>query len=69
MSRSKWQERERVKKGVERAFIPLTQNIAVEALRPGVSGENPDTPAFQGLHPRKDPCERVGVKVSLIGLF
>jgi hypothetical protein len=37
--------RERVKKGVEGAFIPpLTQNIAVEALRPGVSGVNPKTP-------------------------
>jgi hypothetical protein len=35
---------ERVKKGVEGAFIPpLTQNIAVEALRPGVSGVNPET--------------------------
>jgi hypothetical protein len=28
---------------------------------------NPDTPTFQGQHPRKDPCERVGAKVSLIG--
>jgi hypothetical protein len=33
----------------------------------GVSGVNPDTPAFQGQHPRKDPRERVGAKVSLIG--
>jgi hypothetical protein len=33
----------------------------------GVSGVNPDTPAFQGQHPRKDPCECVGAKVSLIG--
>jgi hypothetical protein len=33
----------------------------------GVSGENPDTPAFQGQHPRKDPCVCVGAKVSLIG--
>jgi hypothetical protein len=29
--RSKWQERERVKEGVEGAFIPPHQNIAVEA--------------------------------------
>jgi hypothetical protein len=29
--------------------------------------EYPDTPAFQGQHPRKDPCECVGAKVSLIG--
>jgi hypothetical protein len=35
---------ERVKEGVEGAFIPLTQNIVVEALRPGVSGVNPETP-------------------------
>jgi hypothetical protein len=33
----------------------------------GVSGVNPDTPAFQGQHPRKDPRECVGAKVSLIG--
>jgi hypothetical protein len=25
-------------------LYPLTQNIAVEALRPGVSGVNPETP-------------------------
>jgi hypothetical protein len=31
------------------------------------SGVNPDTPASQGQHPRKDPCECVGAKVSLIG--
>jgi hypothetical protein len=36
---------ERVNKGVKGAFIPpLTQNIAAEALRPGVSGVNPETP-------------------------
>jgi hypothetical protein len=35
---------ERSKEGVEGAFIPpLTQNITVEALRPGVSGVNPET--------------------------
>jgi hypothetical protein len=33
----------------------------------GVSGVNPDTPPFQGQHPRNDPCESVGAKVSLIG--
>jgi hypothetical protein len=33
----------------------------------GDSGVNPDTPASQGQHPRKDPCESVGVEVSLIG--
>jgi hypothetical protein len=32
----------------------------------GVSGVNPDTPAFQNQHPRKDPRECVGAKVSLI---
>jgi hypothetical protein len=31
-----------------------------------VSGVNPDTPAFQGQHPRKDPRECVGAMVSLI---
>jgi hypothetical protein len=34
----------------------------------GISGVNPDTPAFQGQHPRKDPRECVGAKVSLIGI-
>jgi hypothetical protein len=33
----------------------------------GDSGVNLDTSAFQGQHPRKDPRERVGAKVSLIG--
>jgi hypothetical protein len=33
----------------------------------GDSGVNPDTPAFQGQHPRKDPREHIGAKVSLIG--
>jgi hypothetical protein len=33
----------------------------------GDSGKNLDTPAFQGQHPIKYPCERVGAKVSLIG--
>jgi hypothetical protein len=32
----------------------------------GVSGVNPDTPAFQGQHPRKDPRECLGATVSLI---
>jgi hypothetical protein len=41
--------------------------------KPGISRKsevsvvNPDTPAFQGQHPRKDPSECVGAKVSLIG--
>jgi hypothetical protein len=33
----------------------------------GDSGVNPDTPASQGQHLRKDSCERAGAKVSLIG--
>jgi hypothetical protein len=33
----------------------------------GVSGVNPDTPPFEGQHPRQDPRECVGAKVSLIG--
>jgi hypothetical protein len=33
----------------------------------GDSGVNPDTPAFQGQHLRKDPRECVGAKVSLLG--
>jgi hypothetical protein len=33
----------------------------------GVSWVNPDIPAFQGQHPRKDPRVCVGAKVSLIG--
>jgi hypothetical protein len=31
-------------KGWRGLLYPLTQNIAVEALRPEVSGENPETP-------------------------
>jgi hypothetical protein len=57
-------------KGWRGLLYPLTQNIAVEALRPGKSadsGVNSDTPAFQGRHLRKDPRECVGAKVSLIG--
>jgi hypothetical protein len=54
-------------KGWRGLLYSLTQNIAIEALKPGVSGANPDTPAFQGQHPRKDPREHVGAKVSLIG--
>jgi hypothetical protein len=33
----------------------------------GDPGINPDTPAFQGQHPRKYPRECVGAKVSLVG--
>jgi hypothetical protein len=33
----------------------------------GDSGVNPNTPASQGQHPRKDPRECVSAKVSLIG--
>jgi hypothetical protein len=41
--------------------------------KPGISGKSgvfgvkPDTPVFQGQHPRKDPRVCVGAKVSLIG--
>jgi hypothetical protein len=31
-------------KGWRRLLNPLTQNIVVEVLRPGVSGVNPETP-------------------------
>jgi hypothetical protein len=71
---------ERVKKGVEVAFIPphpeysrwgfKTRSILGKLENFGKSGDsgvNPDTPAFQGQHPRKDPREGVGAKVSLIG--
>jgi hypothetical protein len=65
-------------------LYPLTQKRAVTEYnsktqniwgRPrnfgksGDSGINPDTPAFQGQHPRKCPRERVGAKVSLIGFI
>jgi hypothetical protein len=33
----------------------------------GDSGKTPDTPAFQGQHPRIYTRERVGAKMSLIG--
>jgi hypothetical protein len=72
--------RERVKKGVEGAFIPphpeysrysfKTRNIRGKPgnfRKSGDSGVNPDTPASQGQHPRKDSHERDGAKVSLIG--
>jgi hypothetical protein len=72
--------RERVKEGVEGAFIPphpeyscysfKTRNIRGEPGNSGKSGDsgvNSDTPASQGQHPRKDSCERAGAKVSLIG--
>jgi hypothetical protein len=72
--------RERVKEGVEGAFIPphpeySRYSFKTRSIRgkPGNSGKsrdsgvNPDTPASQGQHPRKDLCECAGAKVSLIG--
>jgi hypothetical protein len=71
--------RERVKEGVEGAFIPphpeYSRYSKTRSIRgkPGNSGKsrdsrvNPDTPASQGQHQRKDPCECAGAKVSLIG--
>jgi hypothetical protein len=64
-------ERERDRKGWRGLLYLLTQKRVVTALRnSGKSGDSrkiPDTLAFQGQHPRKCPCERVGAKVSLIG--
>jgi hypothetical protein len=37
-------ERESKEGGGGGFYTPLTQNITVEALRPGVSGLNPETP-------------------------
>jgi hypothetical protein len=48
----------------------MTQSIRGKPGNSGKSGDsgvNPDTPALQGQHPRKDPRECVGAKVSLIG--
>jgi hypothetical protein len=72
--------RERVKEGVEGAFIPphseyscysfKTRNIRGKPRNSRKSGDsrvNPDTPASQGQHPRKDSRERASAKVSLIG--
>jgi hypothetical protein len=72
--------RERVKEGVEGAFIPphpeyshysfKTWNIrgkSGNSEKSGDSGVNSDTPASQGQHPRKDSRECAGAKVSLIG--
>jgi hypothetical protein len=66
---------------VEGAFIPphpensrysfKTRSIQGKPGNSGKSGDsgvNPDTPASQGQHPRKDPRECVGAEVSLIGL-
>jgi hypothetical protein len=36
--------RERVKEGVEGAFIPPHPEYSHTALRPGISGVNPETP-------------------------
>jgi hypothetical protein len=76
---SKWKERE-LNEGVEGAFIRphpeysrysfKTQSIWGKPGNSGKSGDSgviPDTPASQGQHPRKDPRECVGAKVSLIG--
>jgi hypothetical protein len=65
---------------VEGAFIPphtekshyssKTRNIRGKPGNSGKSGDsgiNPDTPSFQGQHPRKCPRERVCAKVSIIG--
>jgi hypothetical protein len=41
--RSKWQERSK-ERGGGGFYTPLIQNIAIEALRPGVSGVNVETP-------------------------
>jgi hypothetical protein len=72
--------RERVKEGVEGDFIPPHPEYSRYSLKTrsirgkpgnfgksGDSGVNPDTPASQGQHPRKDPRECAGAKVSLIG--
>jgi hypothetical protein len=72
--------RERVKEGVEGAFIPPHPEYSRYSFKtrsiwgkPGNSGKsedsraNPDTPASQSQHPRKDPREYAGAKVSLIG--
>jgi hypothetical protein len=72
--------RGRVKEGVEGAFIPPHPEYSRYSLKtrsirgkPGNSGKsedsgvNPDTPASQGQHPRNDPRECDGAKVSLIG--
>jgi hypothetical protein len=72
--------RERVKEGVEGAFIPphpeysrysfKTRNIRGKprnSRKSGDSGVNPYTLASQGQYPRKDSRECAGAKVSLIG--
>jgi hypothetical protein len=64
---------------VEGAFIPphpeySRYSFKIQSIRakPGNSGKsgdsgvNPNIPTFQGQHPRKDPRECVGAKVSLI---
>jgi hypothetical protein len=62
---------------VEGAFIPphpeysrysfKTRSIRGKPGNSRDSGVNPDTPASQDQHPRKDPRGCVGAKVSLIG--
>jgi hypothetical protein len=64
---------EREGKGWRGLLYPLIQKRVVTALRPGISGKtpetlgSPETPASQGQHPKSQPYERVGAKVSLIG--
>jgi hypothetical protein len=73
-------KRERERKWWRGGFIPphtkksryssKTRNVRGKpknSEKSGDSGKTPDTPAFQGQHPRKCPRERVGAKVSLIG--
>jgi hypothetical protein len=59
----------------KRAVTALRPGMSVENSETSESPETPgkpqiltpDTPAFQGQHPRKYRRERVGAKVSLIG--
>jgi hypothetical protein len=74
-------EREREERA-EEAFIPphpekrrynsKTWNIRENlenSGKSGDSGKNPETPTSQGQHPKSQPRERVGAKVSLIGFL
>jgi hypothetical protein len=66
--------RERVKEGVEGAFITPHPEYSCYSFKtrnirgkPENSGVNPDTPTSQGQHPRKDSRECADAKVSLKG--